>query len=309
MMNNLYYRAQLDAHDQAIYDQLLKGFLNYDEEIHVMHPHQKIMVLMNAIHDDYPLLFYVEFHHFTYRSSLFSCSVIITYLFSKDETKRLIEDCKKWGTYIYQHCPSNMTNLDKYVWIHDTLVANTTYDISNSESAFSMLGVVREKRAVCEGISLAFKYLCDVFQLPAIVVDGTLHGIPHAWNLIWLHQHASFVDVTNDIQNSKQIDRSSFLRNSKQMSDYTWNQELIPECRISNKSDDYVVAYSKQDYLKYIKSLKRNQNMKIKFEIKPALSEFELKDYIHQGILRNPLLLTSGCFYSVDGQYISIKNK
>ena len=102
----------------------------------------------------------------------------------------------------------NLSNdLKKCRWIHDRLVRNIVYGgkhVPNSSTisdAHTIEGVFLHKRAVCEGISKAFKLLSDRLGLQSIVavgVAGMGDGGPHAWNISCLNGEFVQMDVTWD---------------------------------------------------------------------------------------------------------------
>lgn len=99
--------------------------------------------------------------------------------------------------------------------IHDFLVSRIDYDFELYERfqanmggdefkydpAFDISGVFLNKRAVCDGISRAFVFLCAVEGVEALRVTGTYGGVPHAWNKVKLGSDWYNVDVTADMVN------------------------------------------------------------------------------------------------------------
>lgn len=225
----LYYRSKLDSHDQTVYDSLVNQWMHYDSDIHVPVSHDDFSVITQAIHFDYPLLFYVNYYHIVYSQNQFEINIIGDYVYSKKEAEFLLRKCEQWGYYIFSNAPSNLSMTEKALWLHDLILNNVKYGESNGIRSHNMIGVVQDRIAVCEGISMTYKFLCDLFDIPCIYVNGTLNGSPHGWNMVWINNEASFVDVTNDIYTLSGIfRRSNFLRNYSEMSGYSWNKSLIP---------------------------------------------------------------------------------
>ena len=103
--------------------------------------------------------------------------------------------------------------------IHDLLSSKVIYDKNNidtdtikqskeSKYAHSILGVMLNKKAVCDGIAKAFKYLLNAINIGSIVVIGEASsfsfflsgtGINHAWNLVKIEGDNYYTDVTWDI--------------------------------------------------------------------------------------------------------------
>ncbi len=114
--------------------------------------------------------------------------------------------------------------------IHDYLVAYVDYDFELYESyrngdtsamnspSFDIDGVFLNKRAVCDGISRAFNFLCAIEGIESVRVTGTFMGVPHAWNKVRIGGVQYNVDVTADAANYsigdslyKQISHGYFL--------------------------------------------------------------------------------------------------
>ncbi len=78
-----------------------------------------------------------------------------------------------------------------------------------------------------EGLALAYNLLCQQAGITCVLVQGTLEGQPHCWNLITLDDGVSWqVDLTrNDPE-------TQFLYNDAAMSaaGYNWSQEDYPSC-------------------------------------------------------------------------------
>ena len=64
MKATLYYRNQLDEHDRRIYDSLVKQWMHYEKNIEIDIPHCDLVKLTQAIHWDYPLLFYINYYNY-----------------------------------------------------------------------------------------------------------------------------------------------------------------------------------------------------------------------------------------------------
>lgn len=98
--------------------------------------------------------------------------------------------------------------------IHDYLAYNTSYDFDlyerfqhnesvDNDPAFDIDGVFLNKRAVCDGISSAFNFLCAIEGLQSMTVTGTFALVPHAWNKVRVDGNWYNVDVTADQANYK----------------------------------------------------------------------------------------------------------
>ena len=74
--------------------------------------------------------------------------------------------------------------------LYDSLSKNTEYvEEALYDSALrkehTAYGAVAEKRAVCDGIALAYKYLLDRCGIRCILIPGMSEGAPHVWNTVF----------------------------------------------------------------------------------------------------------------------------
>lgn len=82
------------------------------------------------------------------------------------------------------------TDREKALILYDCLTAGTEYEeealydstLQNEHTAY---GAVCGKKAVCDGIALAYKYLLDRCGIKCILIPGTGEGMPHVWNIVF----------------------------------------------------------------------------------------------------------------------------
>lgn len=312
MNATLYYRNKLDENDRAIYDALVNKWMCFENNIKIGIPHSDITTISQAIHFDYPLLFYINYYRITYTQSIFGIYVHGDYLYEKEEAKELLKHCEKWGTYIANHKPHDIGEAELALWLHDVIINNVTYGDGNGIRSHNMTGVVCDSIAVCEGIAMAYKFLCDLTGIPCIYISGMLNEEPHGWNMVWINNKPAFVDVTNDINvqggfNRKKILRSSFLRSSKEMPGYSWDNSIIPECHLSNKSDQYMVAHDKQEFRQLLTTIGDSGSLNIHLNFGYKLGERDIERLMKFSNFSNPWLMTYKISYSVDRQMVFIQ--
>jgi hypothetical protein len=91
--------------------------------------------------------------------------------------------------------------------LHDRLINRIVYDNDydkNAAIAHSIIGVFVFKKAVCDGISKAMKYLLNRVGIRSIVVDGIGYSGEeenHAWNIVKINGKAYHLDATWNIRN------------------------------------------------------------------------------------------------------------
>lgn len=90
---------------------------------------------------------------------------------------------------------SDMTDVEKVLYVHDYLILNCKYDYSRTK--YDMYDCLVGKTAVCQGYSLAFMYILkNYLDIDCTVVYSTNMG--HAWNYVKLGNNWYHVDVTKD---------------------------------------------------------------------------------------------------------------
>ena len=108
---------------------------------------------------------------------------------------------------------SNMTQVQKALYVHDYFVANYSYDynaykklIAGNSSAvpdehYTAIGLMVNKTGVCQGYSLAYKYVMNRLGIECHMVSSS--SMCHAWNIIkidgaYYHADVSWDDPTYD---------------------------------------------------------------------------------------------------------------
>ena len=94
----------------------------------------------------------------------------------------------------------------KVMMIHDWLCRNVVYTDrlpgDDKDHKGDIYGVFVEKKAVCEGYTKAFTYLCHQYGLDCVGVTGSTYksggASDHAWNLVKVDGSWYYVDVTWD---------------------------------------------------------------------------------------------------------------
>lgn len=86
---------------------------------------------------------------------------------------------------------------DRVKVMHDEIIDMTTYTTKGSSSKSEADGPLLDGKALCEGYSKAFMYLCQSVGIPCVCVAGTA-GEPHMWNMIQLDGEWYNMDVTWD---------------------------------------------------------------------------------------------------------------
>ena len=96
-------------------------------------------------------------------------------------------------------------------------------------SCFSAYGAIVEKKAVCMGMSAAFKLVLDRYRVDAISVPGLYDDLPHMMNAVEIDGERYYVDVSKGLQsdNFKMTKYDYFLVGDEMISTYFVSDEQL----------------------------------------------------------------------------------
>ncbi len=122
--------------------------------------------------------------------------VAVTYRMTADEISSMNMAAEKAAKEIIAQLTPDMDDYEKLKFFHDYLVLNCTTDKSYA-FADTIYGALVEKKALCEGYSKAFAYLCNLAGIENVIVTGETY-VPHMWNMVNVDGSWYHVDVTWD---------------------------------------------------------------------------------------------------------------
>ena len=195
----------------------------------------------------------------------------IHYRICQEDSKKIVSALtKKADQVLASIIKKNMTTTQKLRAIHDYLVKNCDYDNgamlsltykgkkyvnknvsgSNCHTAY---GALVEKKAVCEGYTLAFNLLARRAGIPCVMADGVAGGGFHSWNLVKVNGKYRYIDVTWDdpVSMSKFNSKKPFavIANKKVYTTYfmVTDKKLSKDHKFSHKAQTKYY----QNYYKY----------------------------------------------------------
>ena len=125
-----------------------------------------------------------------------------------DKSAKLAELKSKVKESVDGYVTSGRMTYELIKGFHDRMINDCSYDTSATlsegyDNAYNILGVFVDGEAVCQGYSMAMKYLCDKAGVPCINVSGTSYSNngsgPHMWNYIMMDDGLWYcMDVTWD---------------------------------------------------------------------------------------------------------------
>ena len=171
-----------------------------------LRPINEIAMVWECALLDNPLFFYVS-PSFRYVSDLNAkrCIVQLDYRYARDFVRQAKNTVRHY-LHIFDAVKSD-SDVDKEKYVHDYCLNNFRYDHSFGEHSDSVLGLVLNKSAVCEGIAKFVKLSLDCLGVRNLVVHGKARNPMddsilerHAWNIVFIEGNAYHLDVTFDME-------------------------------------------------------------------------------------------------------------
>lgn len=122
--------------------------------------------------------------------------VVVKYRMTADEISSMNMAAEKAAEEIIAQLTPDMDDYEKLKFFHDYLILNCETDKTYAFSD-TIYGALVEKKALCEGYSKAFAYLCNLAGIENVIVTGETY-VPHMWNMVRLDDSWYHVDVTWD---------------------------------------------------------------------------------------------------------------
>ena len=135
------------------------------------------------------------------------------------KSAQLRQQAEQLTTALNGHTPTNMArSLLALLRQRVEVVADSTPDRSTAYAA------LMENQADSEGLALAFQLLCQQLKLECTLVQGTLDGVPHFWNIVALedgaYRHVDASQATGLFYTDRELSNLN----------YVWNTTETPVC-------------------------------------------------------------------------------
>lgn len=170
----------------------------------------------------------------------------ILFAYATGETEHLSKEAKKnydiLKKIIDSEISDNFSDEEKVKAIHDYLVNNTDYDITNynngtiPDRSYHITGLLQYNKSVCNGYMETFQLLMDMLKINSICISGTANNSAnrgyngHAWNLVEIDGKWYYIDVTwDDPSNAKILRYNYYLVTDAVLSqNHRWDKEGLP---------------------------------------------------------------------------------
>lgn len=114
------------------------------------------------------------------------------------QTKSIGEQLENAAAPIIEEALKETDEFKRVKVLHDSIVNMTTYTLNGPIYKSEADGPLVNGRALCEGYSKAFAYLCQSVGVPCICIVGAGNGENHMWNMARIDGKWYHVDVTWD---------------------------------------------------------------------------------------------------------------
>ena len=304
-----YYYDHLSEEDKIIYSQIYNILYNVetDVELYTLDV-DKANELGNYVLLDNPSIFYIDTCKYTTISNNSGEMIQLTYsavpLMDESSIISAREEIEAYTQELVSAIgisPSEATESQHYdiaVGIYTYLIGNTDYveDSLYNQSMYSLiLG-----QTVCQGYATAFKYFCDLYQIPCILVSGTANGTPHAWNLVFLDRNWCHVDCTYGDGAYINTDISytwfGFSDETASLSRTMANTDLLPECT-SFENDYYYrsgILYDTYDLEQIVELSNASENHCFSFKFTNGESYAQACENLFSDSSLSELMLNGG---------------
>lgn len=195
---------------------------------------------------DHPEAYYIN-QYYTLEERLGVCQLRFSYHYEEKERKCIQTELDAFvDGFTKRYIKKGYSDYDKVKTIHDYLTNCVEYDTLASrsdssrgfEESHTIVGALLRKRAVCSGISMAFKYLCDALGIKCLVVTGTArnecYSGSHAWNIVQINGYCQHIDVTWDNQSAIALGIPNYtyfnVDDVFMRLEHNWNEADYPPC-------------------------------------------------------------------------------
>ena len=234
-------REHLTEAARRAYDELRKGMFGYQERIEVLGvAGQELKAAYDALLYGTPEALWLDGYG-RRRSAIAACNwdIFPAYRIAKGEAVRLLEEMADRSEPLLAALRTLSSDEQRVQAAHNALILNCDYSDTDDPVEATAAGALVNGKALCLGISLAFKYLMDRLDIPCIVVRGNANGSgkmedagSHAWNLVQVRGGWSHVDVTYDLSGSSDKRRPFLtylgLSDAQIASTHTWDADKYP---------------------------------------------------------------------------------
>lgn len=209
-MLRYYHYRKLSSNAQNAYAKIALALKRYSSAA-VIDTVPNLQRVLNAVRDDNPHFFYVDWGSVLYGSRMQAEKTVIYFKYRIQRTvaKQYLEQIKVIAEGLKSN--SDYSTMRK---VHDYLARTVKYNprVESGGSIYrindhNVIGPLFEKMAVCEGIARAYQILLKHLNIECTYMSGFVNTSQargdHAWNLVRYNGQIKKVDVTWDLNDGK----------------------------------------------------------------------------------------------------------
>ena len=209
-MLRYYHYRKLSSNAQNAYAKIAFALKRYSSAA-VSDTVPNLQKVLDAVRDDNPHFFYVDWGAFLYGSRMQAEKTVIYFKYRIQRTvaKKYLEQINVIAEGLKSN--SDYSTMRK---VHDYLAKTVKYNprVESGDSIYrindhNVIGPLFEKMAVCEGIARAYQILLKHLNIECTYMSGFVNTSRvrgyHAWNLVRYNGKIKKVDVTWDLNDGK----------------------------------------------------------------------------------------------------------
>lgn len=239
-----YTYNQLPDSLKIVYDKILTAAENYEKDVYFNTPVplDTLTKVYNTVLWEEMSVRYLNENEFHYSGNPVT-RMQLSYSYTKAQTEQMNKAVEQRAQQIIGGITPDMSTVDILRYFHDTIIENCTYDLS-TEFCGTAYGALVEGRALCQGYSYAFGYLCNLVGIENTYVTGYA-GEEHMWNMVKINGRWYHVDVTWDDPTmsggEEYVTYDYFCVSDKEMSNRTIHEGLVKRPAAVSMAENYFV--------------------------------------------------------------------
>ena len=194
-----YCYTTLDSSEKKVYREVYDCLNSMSENVKLSTTDADVLDrCFNYCIMDHPEFFFTDGYKATTKSignTVIGLSVSGKYTMSAQKRKEYQERIDREVDKILADAPKDDSDYEKVKYCFDYIVSNTSYNVSAPNNQ-NIISVFINNESVCQGYTLAMKYLLDRLGVQCAVVYGSANGSNHSWNLVKIDGTWCYVDVT-----------------------------------------------------------------------------------------------------------------
>ncbi len=197
-MTTRYASANLSADEKEIYNLLLGRMGNFEKSLVMDETSDVYSKLLDIIRVE-QLAFCQVGNRYVGDRNIDTQRFDLVFEYRFDNPKELGDmnlEAEKVADEIIANISGDMSGYDILKYFHDYLIINCTSDIEY-EFADTVYGTLVNRKALCEGYTKTFSYLCNRAGIENMIATGYT-TVPHMWNMVKLDGNWYHIDVTWD---------------------------------------------------------------------------------------------------------------